>query len=85
MAIRRVIARLPDPVIDNLKSVVGQLARSKVFSSEGDSVTQEQTVALCIQLVSQKLVEMTPDRIRKTVSDDVASVLSLYAEHRESA
>lgn len=69
-------------MIGNLKSLVGQLARSKVFSDDGNSVTQEQTVALCIQLVSEKLVRMPADELRAEISGEVKGILAMYAAEK---
>lgn len=82
MAIRRVISRLPDPVIGDLKSLVGQLARSRIFSPDGNTITQEQTVALCITTVSRALTAMEPEALKKEITGEIRGILDVYAEHK---
>lgn len=83
MSVRRIISRLPDPVIRDLKSLVGQLARSRVFSPDGDAVTQEQAVALCIVVTGRMLGDKSPEQVREIAGPDVEEILSMYRKLKE--
>lgn len=72
-------------MIADLKSLVGQLARSRVFSPEGNAITQEQTVALCVRLVTVFLANKDPQEIRDLVEVEMREILDLYRLNREES
>lgn len=83
MAIKRVVSRMPDPIVADLKSLVGSFARSRIFDETGRSLTQEQVVAICITFTCEIVSELNSDALERMMKDRSKAVLGKYEAERK--
>ena len=83
MAIKRVVSRMPDPIVADLKSLVGSFARSRIFDETGRSLTQEQVVAICVAFTSDTIGGMSTEDLEAAMRERAKAVLGKYEAERK--
>lgn len=75
---KRVISRLPDDTMDKLRYCVGKFAVKKLYGPYGRMLTQEQAVAVAIEVLHDYLLsDVIDDQRLKAITFDVVEQFNI--------